>query len=68
MSAKHVVNREAAQTLIHEIDSAERKLRMLKQYIDTNSGTVRDMQVVAGLYNGAEDCMKMINAQLAKFL
>jgi hypothetical protein len=68
MSAKHIVNREAAQKAIFEIDAAERKLRMLKQYINPETGTVRDMQIVSGLYHGANDCMKEINAALAKFL
>ena len=67
MTAKHIVNREAAQKAIFEIDAAERKLRMLKQYINPETGTVRDMQIVDGLFNGSEDCMEMIRAQLAKF-
>jgi hypothetical protein len=68
MSAKHIVDRQAAQTIIHEIDAAERKLRMLKQYVNPEAGTVRDTQIVAGLFIGAEDCMKVINAQLVRFL
>jgi hypothetical protein len=67
MSAKHIVNRQAAQSAIFEIDAAERKLRMLKQYINPEAGTVRDMQIVDGLFNGADDCMKMIKARLAEF-
>jgi len=67
MSAKHIVDRPAAQTLIHEIDAAERKLRMLKQYINPETGTVRDIQIVDGLFNGSKDCMEMIRAQLTKF-
>jgi hypothetical protein len=68
MTAKHPVDRESAQKLIHEIDAAERKLRMLKQYINPETGTVRDMQIVSGLFNGADDCMKTINGLLVKFL
>jgi len=67
MTAKHIVNREAAQKAIFEIDAAERKLRMMKQYINPEAGTVLDIQVMYGLFNGAEDCMEVIQAQLAKF-
>ena len=68
MSSKHVVDREAARRVIAEIDAAERKLRMMKQYINPEAGTVRDLQIVAGLFHGADDCVKEINTQLAKFL
>jgi hypothetical protein len=67
MSAKHIVDRDAAQKAIFEIDAAERKLRMLKQYINPETGTVRDMQIVSGLFISADDCMKMIQHHLAKF-
>jgi len=68
MSAKHIVNREATQKAIFEIDAAERKLRMMKQYINPEAGTVRDMQIVSGLFISANDCMKLIQHHLAKFI
>lgn len=67
MSAKHIVNRDAAQKAIFEIDAAERKLRMLKQYINPEAGTVREMQIVDGLFQGAIDCIEEISTQLRKF-
>lgn len=68
MSKKEFSDTNLTANLIHEIDAAERKLRMMKQYINPQTGTVRDTAVVAGLFNGADDCMKMINASLVKFL
>lgn len=62
------VDREATQSLIENINAAERKLRMMKQYINPEVGTVNDMQLVAGLFHGTDDCMKTINNLLVKFL
>ena len=68
MSANHIVNREAAEKVIFEIDAVERKLRLLKAYINPEEGTVGNMQIVSGLFIGADDCMKMIQHHLTKFL
>lgn len=68
MTRKPVQNREAAQAAIEQIDAAERKLRMMKQYINPEKGVITDIHVVSGLFHGTEDCMKNINSLLVKFL
>jgi|APFre7841882654_1041346.scaffolds.fasta_scaffold27338_2 tetrahydromethanopterin S-methyltransferase subunit G len=67
MSAKQIVDRAAAAAIIEQIDSAERKLRMIKQYVNQETGTVRDMQLVSGLYIGARDCLRTVSDLLGKF-
>jgi hypothetical protein len=67
MSAKHHVDQAATQALIEQIDAAERKLRMMKQYINTDKGVVTDIQIVRGLYTGADDCIDTVGDLLIKF-
>lgn len=68
MSTKHHVDRMAVDALIEQLDSAERKLRMIKQYVDPTAGTVKDMNIVAGLLVGATDCTNNVRDLLVKFI
>ena len=68
MSAKQQVDKAAAEALIENIDAAERKLRMMKQYINPQKGVVVDINIVSGLFHGTDNCLKTVNDLLVKFL
>lgn len=63
-----VVNHDAAQSALYHIEAIERRLKLLKQYINPQAGVVNDMQVVAGLMNGTEDEMNDLRADIVRFL
>jgi tetrahydromethanopterin S-methyltransferase subunit G len=67
MTAKQIVDRAAIQAIVEQIDMAERKLRMIKQYVNPETGTVRDIQIVSGLYIGARDCLRTVDDLIGKF-
>lgn len=63
---KHA-DREAANQLINHIDAAERKLRMMKQYINPDAGIIHNPEIINGLFAGAAEEMKIIEPALRKF-
>ena len=68
MTHKQHADKAATMALIENIDAAERKLRMMKQYINPQKGVVSDINIVAGLYQGTNNCLKTVNDLLVKFL
>ena len=68
MSKKEIVDYDATRILLENIDAAERKLRMMKQYISQDKGIVRDPALVSGLFTGARDCIGTIGTKLSKFI
>jgi len=68
MSKKQIGNREATQACIEAIDSVERKLRMIKQYLNSETGSVVNEQMVSGLFIAADEGMSVIRYQLTKIL
>lgn len=59
---------EAAQSAIYHITSMERKLTLLKQYINPVTGTINDPQVVIGLVNGVDEEITDLNIDVARLL
>jgi len=68
MPIKQHTDKIAAEALIEQIDAAEHNLRLIKQHIDPNTGTVNNIKDVAWFFNRTDDCMKTINNLLVKFL
>lgn len=68
MTAKQQVDKAAAEALIEQIDATERKLRMMKQYINPEKGVINDMHMTAGLFNSVGSNMKTINDLLVRFI
>lgn len=68
MSSKQLVDKAAIEALVEQIDSAERKLRMMKQYISPEKGVISNISNVAGLFQSSNECMKTINDLLVKFM
>lgn len=63
-----VVNHEAAQSAIYHIEAIERRVKLLKQYINPRAGVVTDIGVVAGLSMSTEEEVNDLIRDLAKFL
>lgn len=59
---------EAAQSALDHIEAIERRLKMLKQMINPQTGTVTDKQVMAGLVVSSEDEMIDLRNDLMRFL
>jgi hypothetical protein len=63
-----ITNHVAAQSALYHIESIERKLKLLKQYINPEAGVVNNMQVVCGLVNSVDDEIIGLEADLVRFL
>ena len=61
-------NHEAAQSAIYHIDTMVRKLTLLKQYINTATGTINDPQVVIGLANGVDEEITELHIDVTRLL
>jgi len=66
MSKKHV-DVEATQAMLEQIEALERKVKLMKQYINPQTGTV-DTQVFSGLWVGSNDCLQTLRDLTIKFL
>ena len=64
---KAIVDVAATQAMVEQIAAIERKVKLMKQYINPETGTV-DMQVFAGLFLSTEDCMATLRDLSIKFL
>lgn len=61
-------NHEAAQSAIYHIEAIERRLKMLKQLVNSNKGLLVDTQVASGLFIGAEDEMRDLRDDIVRLL
>jgi hypothetical protein len=59
---------EAASSALYHIEAIERRLKMLKQMINPQTGTVTDTGVMAGLVVTAEDEMRDLRDDLVRLL
>ena len=64
----NAVNHEAAQSALDHIETLERCLKLLRQYINPQVGVINDMQAVAKLVNCAGDEMVNLRANIVRFL
>lgn len=62
------INHEAASSALYHVEAIERRLKLIKQYINPEKGVVNDMQVVAGLVNGIDEEISDLHIDLSKFL
>lgn len=63
-----MTNQEAASSALYHIDAIERKLKMLKQLINPQTGTVSDSQVMAGLMVTSQDEMNDLRDDLVRLM
>lgn len=63
-----IVNYAAAQSAMYHIKAIERKLSLVKQYINPRAGTVDNTDIVSGLVNDADDEISDLIADLCCFL
>jgi hypothetical protein len=61
-------NFEAASSALYHIEAIERRLKMLKQMINPQTGAVTDSQVMAGLANSIEYEIIDLRDDLIRFL
>lgn len=64
---KYHQDHEAVQKILNQIDAIERKAKLMRQYINPETGTV-DTQVFAGLWHGIDEAQKNILNLTVKFL
>lgn len=64
---KHEVDIAATTAIIENINSVERKLRMMKQLVNPQQGVITDIHLVTGLEIGSFECMNNISDLLLKF-
>ena len=63
-----VENKEAAISIIEEINALELKLNMLKQHINPDNGHVNEISIVSKLYISSHDSLDNIRDLLIKFM
>lgn len=63
-----VINHKAAGSAIYHIESMERKLKLLKQYINPVDGVVNDTSMAAQLVNAVDAEMTDLQIDLSRFL
>lgn len=61
-------NTIAATSALYHVECIERKLKMLKQLINPQTGTVRDPQMMASLAISAEDEMRDLRDDLVRLM
>ena len=61
-------NHEAAQSAIYHIESMERKLKLLKQYINPQAGVVVDEDIVKNLVNGVDEEITDLSLDVERIL
>lgn len=59
---------EAASSALYHIEAIERRLKMLKQMFNPQTGTVTDPQVMVGLVNAIDEEVTDLNIDAAWFL
>ena len=64
---KQIVNFDAAKKLVRHIEDTERKLTILKNYVNMKDGTV-NISVVARILLSADKSVQRIRDQVVKFL
>lgn len=62
------VNHEAASSALYHIEAMERRLKLMKQYINPQAGVANDAQVVRGLAQGIEDELTDLHNDLMALL
>ncbi len=67
MSTNKDMDSMATAAMLEQIESIERKVKLMKQYINPEIGTV-DMRVFSGLWLSANDCMETLRDLSIKFL
>lgn len=61
-------NFQAASSALYHIEAIERKLKMLKQLINPQTGTTSDSQVMCGLAIGVEDEISSLREDLVRLM
>ena len=63
-----LTNHDAAGSALYHIEAIERRLKLLKQYINPRIGVINDTPMVARLMNGIEDEFSDLRNDIVKFL
>lgn len=62
------VNVPAAQAMVEELTSIERKVQLMKQYINPARGTVIDVDIACSLCLGMQNELDNFRSNLIRFL
>ena len=68
MTQKKHIDIPAAHAIIEELENIERRISLLKTYINPSQGMVVDTQVAANLSIGMQDAMDNVRDNLIRFL
>jgi hypothetical protein len=63
-----VSNLTVTASLLHNIESAERRLRLLRQYINPQNGTVNSVDLACNTFYGIEENVENLRKGLEKFV
>ena len=67
MSAKQIVDSSATAAMLEQITALERKIKLMKQFVNPQTGTV-DTANFANLWVSSNDCMQTLRDLTVKFL